>query len=108
MDLRDYTNQGYARTTFRKRLQQCSLARSDYPCNFEIDLMAYPKSGDKINDIGDSNKIDIREEQEVDLTTIPTSENSIIDVQRNEEINETKNIQTFEQENPIIQKMEPG
>jgi len=42
------------------------------------------------------------------LTTIPTSENSIIDVQRNEEINETKNIRTFEQENPIIQKMEPG
>lgn len=90
------------------RLQQCPLARTDYPGNFEIDLMASPKSVDKINGIRDSNKIDIKEEQEVDLTSIPTAENSITDVQRCEEINETKKVQTSEQENPIIQKIEPG
>lgn len=90
------------------RLQQCPLAGGDYPGNFEIDVMASPKSGDKINCTRDSNKIDIKEEQEVDLTTIPTTENSITDVQQCEEINETKNVQTFEQEDPITQKIEPG
>lgn len=90
------------------RIQQYPPARSDCPGNFEIDLMASPKSVDEINGIRDSNKIDIKEEQEVDLTTIPTDENSITDVQRCEKINETKNVQMFEWENPIIQKVEPG
>lgn len=90
-----------------ERLQQCSLARDDYFGNFKIDVMASPKSHDKINGTRDSNKIDIKEEQEVDLTTIPTTENSVTDVQQCEEINETRNVQTFEQENPIIQKIQP-
>lgn len=65
-----------------RRIQQYPPARSVYPGNFEIDLMASPKSVDEVNGIRDSNKIDIKEEQEVDLTTIPTAENSITNVQR--------------------------
>eukprot|EP01018_Ginkgo_biloba_P035689 Gb_35693 [translate_table: standard] len=84
---------------------QLSSAKGDPPSKTEMDLMPPFESGDKINDVIDSTKVDVKEEREVDLATIPATGNSIIDREGCEGKDKTKNVEAFKEDKQIIEKI---
>eukprot|EP01018_Ginkgo_biloba_P035692 Gb_35694 [translate_table: standard] len=86
--------------------RQLSPTKSDSPCKVEIDFMPPSKSGDRTNDTSDFNKVDVKDEKELDLATIPAAGNSMNGKEGCEDQDKTKNMEILEEDKQICEKME--